>query len=116
MPIYNPKLRFAHVFDKKETMFDKLTAGVVGELTKNIVTKFVSGIENNQSNPLGKILGEALLFLWLIKRFQFNQSQRKTQMVKKSKSYGDSHLSKIKKEHLSNFEAFFITYFQVLLQ
>ena len=54
MPIYNPKLRFAHVFDKKETMFDKLTAGVVGKLTKNIVTKFVSGIENNQSNPLGK--------------------------------------------------------------
>lgn len=50
----NPKLRFAHVFDKKETMFDKMTAGVVGKLTKSIVTKFVSGIEKNQSNPLGK--------------------------------------------------------------
>jgi len=46
--------RFAHVFDKKETMFDKMTAGVVGKLTKSIVTKFVSGIEKNQSNPLGK--------------------------------------------------------------
>jgi len=46
--------RFAHVFDKKETMFDKMTAGVVGKLTKTIVTKFVNGIENNQSNPLGK--------------------------------------------------------------
>lgn len=42
------------MFDKKETMFDKMTAGVVGKLTKSIVTKFVSGIENNQSNPLGK--------------------------------------------------------------
>merc|ERR1711990_1290718 len=46
--------RFAHVFDKKETMFDKITFGVVGKLTKSIVTKFVTGIENNQSNPLGK--------------------------------------------------------------
>ena len=60
MPIYNPKLRFAHVFDKKETMFDKLTAGVVGELTKNIVTKFVSGIENNQSNLITDILLDTL--------------------------------------------------------
>merc|ERR1711953_16880 len=46
--------RFAHVFDKKETMFDKITFGFVGKLTKSIVTKFVTGIENNQSNPLGK--------------------------------------------------------------
>ena len=42
------------MFDKKETMFDKITFGVVGKLTKSIVTKFVTGIENNQSNPLGK--------------------------------------------------------------
>jgi len=46
--------RFAHVFDKKETVFDKITFGIVGKLTKSIVTKFVTGIENNQSNPLGK--------------------------------------------------------------
>ena len=51
---HNPKLRFAHVFDKKETMFDRITFGVVGKLTKGKVTKFVTGIENNQSNPLGK--------------------------------------------------------------
>merc|ERR1711953_179638 len=46
--------RFAHVFDKNETMFDKITFGFVGKLTKSIVTKFVTGIENNQINPLGK--------------------------------------------------------------
>ena len=43
---HNSKLRFAHVFDKKETMYDKITAGIVGKRTKEIVTNFVSGIEN----------------------------------------------------------------------
>ena len=49
---HNPKLRFAHVFDKEETIFNKITFGIVGKVTKSIVSKFVTDIENNQSNPL----------------------------------------------------------------
>merc|ERR1711917_110750 len=44
--------RFAHVFDKEETIFNKITFGIVGKVTKSIVSKFVTDIENNQSNPL----------------------------------------------------------------
>ena len=43
---HNSKLRFAHVFDKKETMYDKINDGIVGKRTKEIVTNFVSGIKN----------------------------------------------------------------------
>ena len=42
------------MFDKKETIFDRIPFGDVGNLTKNEVTKFVTGTENNQSNPLGE--------------------------------------------------------------
>ena len=41
---HNPKLRFAHVFDKKETMFDKITTGAIGRLAKRKITKYVTGI------------------------------------------------------------------------
>jgi len=40
--------RFAHVFDKEETIFNKITFGIVGKVTKSIVRNFVTGIENNQ--------------------------------------------------------------------
>ena len=49
---HNPKLRFAHVFDKEETIFNKITFGIVGKVTKSIVRNFATGIENNQSNSL----------------------------------------------------------------
>lgn len=55
--------RISHIFDKKETTFDKISMGLVGKMTKSVVTKFANGMDTMKVNPAGKnpFRGSALI-------------------------------------------------------
>merc|ERR1711962_76317 len=57
--------RFSHIFDKKETKFDKISGNIGGIMAKKIATKIVTNLAENKVNPVGKnrARGAALLMI-----------------------------------------------------